>query len=145
MWSRDVRVSSSELWARRYNGPGNGSDEARSVAASPDWSEVFVTGDSQGTTFGRDYATVSYDASTGATLWVTPVRAPHIYRRVLYAAASDGFALGLAENRDVARVEEAGVVADAAAQEIPRRTVTPVQTVRPGTAAKHVWATASPF
>jgi hypothetical protein len=60
--------SGAELWVRRYNGPGDGFDDANSVAASG--SEVFVTGGSAGPSTGSDYATVAYDASTGARLWV---------------------------------------------------------------------------
>ena len=37
---------------------------------SPDSSKVFVTGGSVGSTGTNDYATVAYDASTGAKLWV---------------------------------------------------------------------------
>src|SRR5438477_501332 len=58
----------AELWAKRYNGPGNGDDLANSVAASPDGSKVFVTGQSAGAAAhgGSDYATIVYDASSGA-------------------------------------------------------------------------------
>jgi DNA-binding beta-propeller fold protein YncE len=41
------------------------------VTASPDGTTVFVTGASSGTIAGQvDYATVGYNAATGARLWV---------------------------------------------------------------------------
>jgi outer membrane protein assembly factor BamB len=64
------------LWTRRYDGPGNGDDTAFSVAASPDDSRVFVTGSSEGGTSGNDYATIAYDASTGASLWIRRYNGP---------------------------------------------------------------------
>jgi WD40 repeat protein len=51
-------------WIARYDG-GSGNDEAWALAASPDGTRVYVTGPSN-----NDYATVSYDAATGAQLWV---------------------------------------------------------------------------
>ncbi len=66
----------ARLWAARYNGPGNSFDSASSVAVSPGGSRVFVTGASQGTTSGPDYATVAYSAATGARLWVTRYNGP---------------------------------------------------------------------
>ncbi len=60
----------TQLWVARYSGPGNDSDEALSIAASLDGLNVFVTGLSPGTTPGDDYATVAYDAATGAKVWV---------------------------------------------------------------------------
>jgi WD40 repeat protein len=57
-------------WARRYVGPSDTADVALAVAASPDGSSVFVTGSSAGANELDDFATVAYDASTGATLWV---------------------------------------------------------------------------
>jgi hypothetical protein len=59
----------AKLWAKRYNGTGNGSDSASAVGASIDGAMVFVTGYSTGSTSGYDYATVAYDAFTGAKLW----------------------------------------------------------------------------
>ena len=58
----------TKLWAKRYDGPANGSDWAESLAVSPDGTKVFVTGRSAGST-SYDYATLAYDASTGAKLW----------------------------------------------------------------------------
>jgi len=61
----------STLWVDRFDGPSNGYDFARSIAVSPDGSKVFVTGEA---TFGAatdgDYATLAYDAATGARLWL---------------------------------------------------------------------------
>ncbi len=60
----------ARLWVKRYNGPGNGTDRAASVAVSPSGTTVFVTGSSVGAVSGQDYATVAYSAATGAQLWV---------------------------------------------------------------------------
>jgi DNA-binding beta-propeller fold protein YncE len=57
-------------WTRRYNGPGDGFDQPTSIGVSPDGSAVFVTGASRGSGSRLDYATVAYEASTGARLWV---------------------------------------------------------------------------
>ena len=56
-------------WLRRYNGPANLRDQAHFVVVGPRGREVFVTGRSQGRTSGFDYATVAYNAATGAQLW----------------------------------------------------------------------------
>jgi hypothetical protein len=64
----------ASLWSRGYNGPGNGSDAAASVAANG--SKVFVTGKSRGSTSSDDYATIAYSASTGAPLWARRYNGP---------------------------------------------------------------------
>jgi WD40 repeat protein len=69
-------VTGMKLWAKRYDGPGNDGDSANALAVSPDGSQVFVTGTSVGSTSGLDYATVAYDASTGATLWAKRYNGP---------------------------------------------------------------------
>jgi outer membrane protein assembly factor BamB len=62
-------TTGAQLWAKNYISPGIGSDQANAVAVSPDGKTVFVTGESTGTTSGYDYATVAYNAATGAQVW----------------------------------------------------------------------------
>jgi hypothetical protein len=69
-------AAGDQLWASRYNGPGNGDDYAQSVAVSPDGTRVFVTGYSTGASSGADYATIAYSAATGAQLWVKRYNGP---------------------------------------------------------------------
>ena len=73
---RPAGAPGSQLWVRLYNGPGNSFDAASSVAVSPGGSRVFVTGASQGTRPGPDYATVAYSAVTGARLWAVRYNGP---------------------------------------------------------------------
>jgi hypothetical protein len=66
----------AELWLNRYNGPGNSYDQATALGVSPDGTDVFVTGHSMGSTSQYDYATVAYDASTGARRWLKRYNGP---------------------------------------------------------------------
>jgi hypothetical protein len=63
------------LWTKGYDGPGGGTDQAYSLAASRDGSMVFVTGYSTGP-LGMDYATIAYDAGTGHHLWTKRYNGP---------------------------------------------------------------------
>ena len=63
--------SGAQLWASRYDGPAQDRDLAYAIGASPDGSAVFVTGESVGNGTTSDYATISYDALTGAQRWLT--------------------------------------------------------------------------
>ena len=51
------------VWARFYNGPGNGFGGATSIALSPDGTRIYVTGADTGSRSKEDYATVAYSAA----------------------------------------------------------------------------------
>jgi DNA-binding beta-propeller fold protein YncE len=68
-------VPGAQLWTKYYNGPGHGFDGARSLAASPDGTKVYVTGSSTGVT-AFDYATAAYNAADGTQLWVRRYNGP---------------------------------------------------------------------
>jgi sugar lactone lactonase YvrE len=57
------------LWSDGYNGPG-GIDYGCCAGLSPDGSTLYVTGASQTPGRGLGWATVAYDAGTGARRWV---------------------------------------------------------------------------
>jgi hypothetical protein len=65
----------SLIWSSRYNGPESLYDQANADAVSPDGTTVFVTGSVHSFT-DRDYATVAYDASTGAVRWTKRYNGP---------------------------------------------------------------------
>lgn len=60
-------------WTGAYNHPGgrggNGEDIGRAVAASPDGTKVFVTGQSRDDTTLQDQATAAFQVGTGEILW----------------------------------------------------------------------------
>jgi hypothetical protein len=86
-------ATGAQLWAASYHGPGTGNDLAAAIAVSPDGSDVFVTGQSSnGTGSTTGFATVAYDASTGAQLWVARYDGPAagFDKSVAIAASPDG-------------------------------------------------------
>jgi len=88
-----LAVSGAKLWVQRYNGPGNGTDAASSVAVSPAGGTVFVTGQSEGATPGSglsDYLTVAYNAATGAQLWTARYDGPGTDQAAAVAVSPDG-------------------------------------------------------
>lgn len=68
-------VTGATLWERRYDGPA-GDNAAKAVAVSLDGSTVYVTGESKGPGTDMDYATVAYNAATGAPRWASRYNAP---------------------------------------------------------------------
>ncbi|MCX6639057.1 MAG: SBBP repeat-containing protein [bacterium] len=71
-----IRYNSAgtQQWVTRYNGSGNGADQAFSAAVDGD-GQVIVTGYSLGSETGLDYATVKYD-STGNQQWIATYNGP---------------------------------------------------------------------
>ncbi len=67
-------AAGDEKWVRRYNGPGGGFDEARSICCDSA-GNVYVTGASYGGSTDADYATVKYDTA-GVELWVRRYNGP---------------------------------------------------------------------
>ena len=66
----------AQRWVRRYDGPGDFFDDAAALSVSPDGSRVFVTGNSTGVTDLFDFATIAYDAASGAQVWLKSYQGP---------------------------------------------------------------------
>ena len=67
-------ASGNQIWMARYNGPGNGYDEAYAMAVDSAGS-IYVTGRSVGSETNYDYATIRYDAD-GNQIWVARYNGP---------------------------------------------------------------------
>src|ERR1051325_2761620 len=76
------------LWTNRYNGPGNGNDDARAVALDTS-NNVIVTGSSVGSGSSDDYATIKY-SSAGEPLWTNRYSGPGNGPDYANALAVDG-------------------------------------------------------
>lgn len=63
----------SIAWIANYDGPGNGTDNARDLMVSPDGRTLYIAGISAGVKGNSDldYAAIAYDALTGEERWVT--------------------------------------------------------------------------
>jgi outer membrane protein assembly factor BamB len=68
-------TTGAQLWASSYDAPFG---RAWALAVSPDGSTLYVTGSTSSgvSTPGSNYATVAYDASTGAQLWKRSYNGP---------------------------------------------------------------------
>jgi hypothetical protein len=71
--------SGNEIWAARYNGPGNEDDQASALAVDPAGNVYVTGGSSNGSTISSydsyDYATIKYDSS-GNEIWVARYNGP---------------------------------------------------------------------
>ena len=96
----DTRTG-AERWVAFYDAPEPqpSGDEPRAIAVAPDGSRVFVTGSSADQDGLGDFATVAYDASTGAEQWVS---------RYTGGGGSDDGATSIAVSPDGTRVLVAG-------------------------------------
>ena len=78
------------LWTNRWNGPGNGHDQAYALAVDSSGS-VFVTGQSIGSGGSYDYATIKYSGVIPPSL--TVARTPTNTVAVSWPSPSTGFNL----------------------------------------------------
>src|SRR6266513_2895527 len=103
----------SPLWVTRYSGAANLWDHANDLGVSPDGSKVFVTGYTTGPRNRRDFATVAYDASTGAELWAKGYNG---YFAVALEVSPDGSAVYVTgyDNHSTTLYDYATVAYDAA-------------------------------
>ncbi len=69
-------ASGAQRWVSRYNGRANGNDFGTAVTVSPGGRSVYVTGGSTGRTSRSDFATIAYNAATGAARWVGRYNGP---------------------------------------------------------------------
>jgi outer membrane protein assembly factor BamB len=69
--TRAQRVApGTALWLKRYTGPGTGTDYAAGAVVSPNGSTVFVTGQTMTKALNVEFATIAYNALTGAQKWI---------------------------------------------------------------------------
>jgi DNA-binding beta-propeller fold protein YncE len=103
------------VWFRLYDA-GNADDEANALGLSPDGSKVFVTGQSLDAQFRSAFATVAYDAATGAQLWVSRYSPYGLSSAFALAVSPDGskvFVTGQSQGVD-SRADFGTVAYDAA-------------------------------
>ncbi len=104
-------ANGTQLWVARYDGPGNGYDEASALAVDVN-GNVYVTGGSEGSGATLDYATIKYDAN-GNTLWVARYDGPGYSTDEATALAVDadgnvyvtGGSVGSGANHDYATIK----------------------------------------
>ena len=86
-----IKYNSSgvQQWVTRYNGgPGNGADDARSIAVDGS-GNVYVTGSSVGLGTSDDYATIKYNSS-GVEQWASEYNGPGNLGDYAQSIAVDG-------------------------------------------------------
>jgi DNA-binding beta-propeller fold protein YncE len=84
-------ATGAQQWVSRYQVPRGAGGGSEGVAVSPDGSEVFLTGPFRAPPAGPKFATVAYNAATGAQLWAQTTKGITYSRDV--AASPDGSAV----------------------------------------------------
>jgi hypothetical protein len=79
----------NQLWATRYNGPGDSYDRANAIGIDS-LGNVYVTGESCGNGTGSDYATIKYDPN-GNQVWAARYNGPGNYTDYANALVIDNF------------------------------------------------------
>ncbi|MBE2226885.1 MAG: SBBP repeat-containing protein [Ignavibacteria bacterium] len=104
-------TSGVQQWMQTFNGPGNGNDNARSLALDAD-GNVYITGYSTGSTLGADFTTIKYN-SAGVQQWLQTYNGPgngdeDAYSLVLDAMGNiyiTGYSAGSGTSLDCATVK----------------------------------------
>jgi hypothetical protein len=121
-----------EQWVSRYNGPGNGEDDAVGVVLD-NAGNVYVTGASEGSGGAFDYATIKYNQS-GDQQWVVRYQGPGNSYDLARAIAVDdsgnvyvsGNSVGLGTGSDYTTIKYVQ-----AARPRPKPRPSPIPTARP--------------
>ena len=106
--------SGSQLWVRRYDGPANAVDDARTIASDRS-GNFYVSGGSTGIGSDYDFATVKYD-STGTQMWAARYNGPKNNYDLVYYQGSvvvdslknvyiTGYSTGLDSTLDYATIK----------------------------------------
>jgi hypothetical protein len=118
IWAQDQfefqhqAISGTEQeWVARYNGPGNGLDEAHAINVD-DSGNVYVTGYSYGSGANPDYATIKY-GPYGNQIWAARYNGPGNYQDAAYSIALDaagnvyvtGYSYGSGNDADYATIK----------------------------------------
>ena len=115
-------TSGNQLWVVRYNGPGNGNDEATAIAVDAN-GNVYVTGGSGGIGTSQDFATIKYSAD-GNELWAVRYNGP-----------------GNGSDRAIALVVDAegSIYVTGSSQVLPDTSVTEYTTIKYNSDGNEIW------